>query len=156
MKRIFFIPFLIIFTSELHAQNTWTDPKFHFLVIIGGYEYPFEEVSGLSAETQPIEYREGNSKVYSTVKMPGIKKYGNVTLKKCIANNDFTALLARAKANAINRETIIIKLMDENGEPTMIWKLTNAFITKTVLSNDKSIIERIEVTHEGLSISDGK
>jgi phage tail-like protein len=156
MKRIFFLPFLIICTSELQAQNNWPEPKFNFLVIMGGSEFSFEEVNGLDVETQVIEYRGGNSKTFSATKMPSIKKYGNVTLKKGITNDDFTALLAKAKANTNNRETIIIKLMDENREPTMTCTLKNAFITKSVLSKDKSVIESIEVAHEGLSISDGK
>jgi hypothetical protein len=41
----------------------------------------FQEVSGLDIEAQPIEYR-GDSKGFSEVKMPGIKKTGNVTMKK--------------------------------------------------------------------------
>jgi hypothetical protein len=47
MKRIFFLPFLIICTSELQAQNNWPEPKFNFLVIMGGSEFSFEEVNGL-------------------------------------------------------------------------------------------------------------
>jgi len=156
MKPIFFLSFLIICTSELQAQNTWPEKKINFSVIMGGVEFSFEEVSGLDVEAQPIEYRHGDSKVFSTIKMPGLKKVGNVTFKKGIAKNDFTALLAKVKANTIKRETIIIKLMDENGEPAMTWTLTNAFITKSVLSNDKSVIDTIEVAHEGLKISDGK
>ena len=46
--------------------------------------------------------------------------------------------------------------MDENREPTMTCTLKNAVITKSVLSKDKSVIESIEVAHQGLSISDGK
>jgi phage tail-like protein len=130
MKRIFFLSFLIIYTSKLQAQNNWPNPKFHFLVTMGGLEFSFEEVSGLDIESQPIEYRAGNGKTFSTVKMPGTKKYGNVTIKKGIANHDFTELLAKAKANIINRETIIVKLMNENVEPTMTWTLKNAFITQ--------------------------
>ena len=100
MKRIFFLPFLIICTSELQAQNNWPEPKFNFLVIMGGSEFSFEEVNGLDVETQVIEYRGGNSKTFSATKMPSIKKYGNVKFyisiygegKKLIAKNqDFIA-----------------------------------------------------------------
>jgi phage tail-like protein len=152
MKRIFLISFLIICTSELQAQNTWPNPKFSYLVTIGGIEFSFEEVIGLSTETQVIEYRGGSSPVYSTVKMPGIQKFGNVTFKKGIAKNDLTSLLAKAKAKAMKRETIIIKLMDENGESTFTWTLTNAFIAKFG-STDKFSIDTIEVAHEGLTVS---
>jgi hypothetical protein len=36
----------------------------------------------LSSESQVVEYRGGNNKVYPTVKMPGIQKFSDVTLKK--------------------------------------------------------------------------
>ena len=47
-----------------------------------------QEVSGLARETQPIEYPAGHSKAFSVVKMPGIRKYGNVTLKKSVFKAD--------------------------------------------------------------------
>jgi phage tail-like protein len=125
-------------------------------VNIDGIETSFQEVSGLEAEAQVIEYRGGNSKTFSTIKMPGLKKISNVTLKKGIANNDLLGLIAKAKTNTMKRTPVTIKLMDENGEPMMIWMLTNAWITKSVLSDDKSIIEIMEVAHEGLSILNGK
>jgi hypothetical protein len=52
----------------------------------------------------------------------------------------------------MKRETIIIKLMDENGESTFTWTLTNAFIAK-LGSKDKFSIDTIEVAHEGLTVS---
>ncbi len=41
---------------------------------IGGEEMAFQEVSGLDTETEVLEYRAGNSKVFSKVKMPGMMK----------------------------------------------------------------------------------
>ena len=35
---------------------------------------PFQEVSGLDMKAQVIEYRAGNSQVFSTIKMPGIEE----------------------------------------------------------------------------------
>jgi len=154
MKRLFFLLLLLISSNVLLAQNTWPVPKFNFLVNIDGIETSFGEVSGLESETQIIEYRGGNSKTFSTIKMPGLKKFSKVTFKKGIANNDLLALIA--KANTMKRTSVTIKLMDENGEPTMSWMLTNAWITKSVLSDDKSIVESMEVAAEALSILNGK
>lgn len=154
MKRLFFLFLLIISSNVLLAQNTWPVPKFNFLVSIGGIECLFEEVSGLNVESEEIKYREGNSSVFSVIKMPAIKKVVIVTLKKGIANNDLLGLIA--KANTMKRSSVTIKLMDENGEPTMIWMLTNAWITKSFLSKDKSIVESMEVAAEALSILNGK
>jgi hypothetical protein len=37
---------------------------------LGSTDIPFSEVSGLTQEVQLIEYRDGSSPDYSTVKMP--------------------------------------------------------------------------------------
>ena len=68
-------------------DNVWPLPKFYFQVKLGDKEVPFQEVSGLDIEAQIVEYRHGNSKEFSTIKMPGIKKTGNVTLKKGVFVN---------------------------------------------------------------------
>ena len=66
------------------AQSTsvWPLPKFHFQVKWDAEVMSFQEVSGLDMEAQLLEYRHGDSKEFSTMKMPGIKKFGNVTMKK--------------------------------------------------------------------------
>jgi T4-like virus tail tube protein gp19 len=38
----------------------------------------------MDVAAQIVEYRAGNSPLFSTEKMPGIAKYGNVTLKRGI------------------------------------------------------------------------
>ena len=61
----------------------WPMPKFYFSVDIGDMtDLPFQEVSGLEVETEMIEYRHGNSPNHSKIKMPGLLKYADVTLKK--------------------------------------------------------------------------
>ncbi|MEJ7679300.1 MAG: phage tail protein [Segetibacter sp.] len=56
-------------------------PKFHFAADWGGSRIGFTEVTGLTVETEMIEYREGDSPEYSKIKMPGMQKYGNITLE---------------------------------------------------------------------------
>ncbi|MDP3468460.1 MAG: phage tail protein [Daejeonella sp.] len=143
------------------AQSTATWPlvKFSFQVKWDDAELIFQEVTGLSSETQVIEYRGGNSKVYSTVKMPGIKKFGNITLKKGIFKGD-KALWDKynlIKMNTIKRSTILISLLDEGNEVAMSWTLLNAFPCKMTVSDMKSdaneiAVETMELAHEGLSI----
>ena len=61
----------------------WPMPKFYFSVDIGEFtDLPFQEVSGLDIETEVIEYRHGNSPSHSAIKMPGMMKYSDITLKK--------------------------------------------------------------------------
>jgi phage tail-like protein len=144
------------------AQSTATWPlvKFSFQVKWDDAELIFQEVTGLSSETQVIEYRGGNSKVYSTVKMPGIQKFGNITLKKGIFKGD-KALWDKynlIKMNTIKRSTILISLLDETNAVAMSWKLLNAFPCKMTVSDMKAdaneiAFETMELAHEGLSLS---
>ncbi len=101
--------------GKRQSQNTWPQVKFSFSVKFGDTEAFFEEVTGLSAETQQIEYRSGSSKVFSTVKMPWIKKYGNITLKKGLFKDDkaIWEMYEKVKMNTLERQTIIISLLDK-------------------------------------------
>lgn len=141
-------------------DNNWPLPKFYFSVNIDGKDYAFQEASGLETETQIIEYRHSNSKQFSTIKMPGIAKFGNVTFKKGIfvKDNNFWTWYSAIKMNTIKRVTVVVKLLDESGNPTMTWTLQNAWPTKiqgTDLKSDGNevAVETIEFAHEGLVIA---
>lgn len=144
-------------------NNVWPLPAFYFKVKIGNWgEIAFKEVSGLDVEAQVIEYRHGNSPQFSTIKMPGIKKYSNVSLKKgvFIRNNMLFDWFNTINMNTIQRETVTISLLDEEGNPTMVWKLVNAWPTKVTgvsLKSDgnEAAIEQLELAHEGLTIGNG-
>ena len=119
----------------------------------------FQEVSGLDIEAQPIEYR-GDSKGFSEVKMPGIKKTGNVTLKNGVFkfDNKIWDWFNQIKMNTIKRVPVTISLLDEAGKPTMVWTLANAWpakITGTDMKSDGNevAVESIEIAHEGLTIA---
>ena len=141
-------------------DNVWPLPKYYFQVKLGDKEVPFQEVSGLDIEAQIIEYRHGNSKEFSTIKMPGIKKTGNVTLKKgvFVKDNGFWDWFNKIKMNTIERQTVVISLLDEAGAPTMVWTLNNAWPTKITGTDMKSdgnevAVETVEIAHEGLTIA---
>ncbi len=148
------------------TQGTpWPTPKFRFSVDWGTKKtnLSFQEVSGLDAETQIIEYRDSNSKAFSTVKMPGIAKYGNVTMKRGIFANDslFWDWYSKISMNTIERWAVIIKLLDQNGDAVVTWTLNNAWPTKISATDLKSdgnevAIDSIEIAHEGLTIKYGK
>ncbi len=150
--------------AEDTQNDIWPIPKFYFKVSLGSQDntVSFQEVSGLETETQPIEYRHGDSKLFSTVKMPGISKTGNVTLKKGIFVNDnnFWKWYDAIKMNIIKRETVTIQLLDETGSPTMTWTLSNAWPTKITGTDMKTdanevAVETLELSHEGLTINNG-
>ena len=144
--------------------STWPIPKFRFEVDLGPSitKVLFEEISGMDAENQVIEYRGSNSPLFSTVKMPGIVKYGNVTMKKGIFVNDntFWNWHQQISMNTIKRETVIIRLLDEDGKVAMQWTLNNAWPTKIISTDLKSdgnevAVETLEIAHEQIIIKNG-
>ncbi len=134
-------------------------PVFHFQVEWGGTKLGFSEVTGLNFEVQVIEYRHGLSPEYSTVKMPGMAKYGNITLKRGViqGDNEFYDWINEVKLNKIDRRDITISLLNEDHEPVMTWSVRNAWPTKITspdlkASANEAAIESIEIAHEGITI----
>jgi len=137
----------------------WATPKFSFKVEIAGQTVHFQEVSGLDVEAQEIEYRHQNSPTFSVQKMPGIQKFSNVTLKRGVfaKDNKFWDWYNQIKMNAVKRMAVTISLLDEDGNPTMVWTLQNAWPTKVTGPDMKAdgnevAVESIELAHEGLTI----
>jgi len=144
------------------AQSTsvWPLPKFHFQVKWDDAVMSFQEVSGLDIQSEEIKYRAGDSPNFSVIKMPGMKKFGNVTMKKGVfkSDNKFWDWFNEIKMNVIKRKAITISLLDETGGVTMVWTLANAWPTKITSTDLKSegnevAIETIEIVHEGLTIA---
>lgn len=150
-------------SNDGSAQDAvWPMPEFRFDVDLGDElkSIAFQEVSGLDIETQSIEYRSGDSKQFSAIKMPGIAKYGNVTMKRGVFVNDnkFWDWHAEISMNTIKRRTVVIRLLDEAGNVTMTWTLENAWPTKITSTDLKSdgnevAVETLELAHENLTIS---
>ena len=142
--------------------SVWPLPKFQFSVNMNGQVVSFQEVSGLDTEAQPIEYRHANSPLFSTIKMPGIKKFGNVTMKKGVVEADsmFWDWFKRVGMNTIKRVPVTITLLDQAGTPAMTWTLANAWPTKITGTDLKAdgnevAVESIEFEHEGLTVVNG-
>jgi phage tail-like protein len=140
-------------------QDIWPMPKFLFTLEWAGQTASFQEVTGLDIETQVIEYRSGSSKTFSTVKMPGLKKYGDVTLKKGIFKDSSAVwdLFQWIAKNAIQRQDVTIRLLDETGAATVVWKLKNAWPTKITgtdlkVDDDEVAVESLELAHEGITV----
>ena len=144
------------------SEKLWPITKFYFTVDLGGgmKNASFQEVSGLDVEAQIIEYRHGDSPIFSNQKMPGLVKFGNITLKKgiLVKDNQFFDWYTTVKMNTVKRVTVTIKLLDEAGGATMTWTLQNAWPTKITGTDLKSdgnevAVETIEIAHEGLVIA---
>jgi phage tail-like protein len=138
---------------------TYPLPKFHFQVQWGGVRIGFTEVTGLDMQVEAIEYREGSSPEYLKIKMPGMHKFSNITLKRGTiqGDSDFYKWINTINLTVVERRDIVISLLNETHAPVMTWKAKNAFPVKVQASDLKSdgnevAIETLEIAHEGLNI----
>jgi phage tail-like protein len=142
-------------------DTIWPLPEFYFSVQFGdGIEAKFQEASGLDTEARPIEFRHGDSPHFSPIKVPGLQKTDNVTLRRGVVavGSDFWNWINEIKMNTIKRRTMVINLLDETGTPKMVWTLTNAWPIKFTAPDLKAegnevAIESLELAHEGIEVS---
>ena len=146
------------------AANNYPLTGFHFTVKWSDDDenVSFSEVSGLSVSTTPIEYREGANKEYTTFKMPGLKKYNTVTLKRgtMAPDNGFFEWFDTIANNTVERRDITISLLNETHEPVVTWSLKNAFPIKydggsLNASDGKVLIESVELAYESFTVTRG-
>ncbi len=146
------------------AINNYPLTGFHFTVKWSDDDenVSFSEVSGLSVSTTPIEYREGANKEYTTYKMPGLKKYNNVILKRgtMASDNGFFDWFNSIANNTVERRDITISLLNESHEPAVTWSLKNAFPIKydggsLNASDGKVVIESVELAYESFTVTRG-
>jgi phage tail-like protein len=137
-------------------------PVFHFKVTCDQFtgEMGFSEITGLTQEVQPIEYRHGAMPEQHSIKMPGLRKFNNLVMKRGIikGNGDFFNWLKTVKGNTIIRpETMIISLCDEEDNPVMQWKAFRPFPIKIEgpqlkASGNEVAIESIELACERVEL----
>jgi phage tail-like protein len=89
----------------------------------------FQEVSGLGIDVTVAEYRNGNSKVNTPLKITGMHKVPDVTLKRgLIGSLDLYTWLHQVRTGDEGQlRTVTITLLSEDhATPVQTWKLTNA------------------------------
>jgi len=138
---------------------TYPLPKFHFQVEWGGSRIGFSEVTGLDTQVEAIEYREGSSPTFSKIKMPGLAKFSNITLKRGTFEGDkeFYLWMRTINMNKVERRNLTLSLLNEEHEPVLTWRVINAFPVKVQASDLKAdgnevAIETLELAHEGLDV----
>lgn len=144
------------------AAPTRHDPykNYPFRVEIDGLASSgFAEISGLSAEADVIEYREG-ADVTSMRKLPGLITYANVTLKCRLTTSRelFDWWMTVVNGNVVRRNVVIV-LLDDDHKEVLRWILHQAWIAKIEVGdlNAKGTdvaIESIELAHEGLALAE--
>ncbi|WP_415328184.1 phage tail protein [Chryseobacterium sp. MMS23-Vi53] len=137
--------------------------RYHFTVEWGGNRTDFLEISGLDMNIDVVSIRDGNSKLDSEQKAPGLLKFSDVTLKRAIVkgDNDFFNWIKTKYFGTVERRNVVIKLLDDQHNPLIIWKLQNCFPSKYIgpvlISNDSQVAtETLVLTHEGISIENIK
>ncbi|RZN35496.1 MAG: phage tail protein [Methanophagales archaeon ANME-1-THS] len=130
--------------------------SFRFLVeiqglIVGG----FSEVSGLQAETEIEEIREGGVNEY-VHKLPKITKYPTITLKRGLTDSDVLwRWHQEVVSGKITRKSGFIILLDSEGNETWRWHFIDAYPVKWTgpdLKADSTTVavETLELAHNGL------
>jgi|SRR5580658_10024150 phage tail-like protein len=143
------------------ATGERIDPvrSFNFRIEFDGLSVTgFRECSGLAADGNSVEYREGTDVPRSVRKLVGLQTYPNITLKKGYTTD---TSLWDWYANIVNgipdRRNGSIILMDEARNDVMRWSVENAWIKKieapsfNATANDVAV-ESVELVHEGVTL----
>lgn len=114
------------------ARTASEDPlqQFKFRVSIPGIPSTigFQSVSGLSEETEVVEYMESGFR--HTHKLPGKHSVGEVKLERgMFADASMQEVYHDALTNPDFRNTMIIQLLDRFGEAKRTWKLAEAWVS---------------------------
>jgi len=113
-------------------------PEFNFLVDLGtgntdGPQAGFQEVSAIGMDVAVKEYRNGNSKENSVMKITGLNRASDVTLKRGIIGSlDLYSWLDKIRNGDQNAlRTVTIQLQNEDhSQVAQTWKLLRARIVK--------------------------
>ncbi|NNF79078.1 MAG: phage tail protein [Rhizobiales bacterium] len=110
--------------------------NFNFIVEIQDEDISagFSEVSGLGSEITVAEYRDGNSPLNNVIKVSGMHKPSDVTLKRGIINSNTLFQWinqTQTLGGDAGKRNVTISLMDEaNENAVQSWVLTDAIPIK--------------------------
>lgn len=139
---------------------TYPIPAFHYKVSWNNQDIGFSDVSGLTQEIQPIEYRDGLTGFNVPIKRPGLPKVNNINLKRGItqSNNELFQWFNNNGSPNVERRDVTITLLNDEGNPVMVWSVLQAWPIKCEgpglkATGNEIAIESIELTHEGLTLT---
>ena len=112
--------------------------QFNFLVDLGtgntdGPEAGFQEVTGIGMEVTVSEYRTGNARENSVMKITGMNKSTDVTLKRGVIGslNLYNWLHDIRNGNQSALRTVTVQMQNEDHSAVVLtWKLMRARIIK--------------------------
>jgi len=123
---------------EMAVMRDRPYPQFNFLVDLGtgstdGPQAGFQEVSAISTEVTVVEYRNGNSKENGPIKITGLNKASDVTMKRGVigALDLYSWLNDIRNGNQNALRTVTIQLQNEDhSQVVQSCKLLRARIIK--------------------------
>jgi phage tail-like protein len=143
------------------ATGVRNDPyrSFNFQLLIDGIPLGgFSEASGLTAEGDAVDYREGTDMQSNVRKLVGLRKYANITLKRGYTQDKSLWTWHMAIVNGTpDRRNVTIVLMNEAHQPVLRWHVENAWVNKIEgpsfkAAGNEIAMESVEIVHEGLTI----
>jgi phage tail-like protein len=141
---------------------TRNDPygQFNFQVKIDGIVVAgFSEVSGLTTDTNIIEYRQGSENVETVRKLPGLMKYNNIVLKRgWTADTKLWTWRKSVIDGKTQRKTGSIVLLDESRSPALSWEFREGWPSKWEgpalnAKTSEVAIETLEIANEGIELA---
>jgi len=118
----------------------------------------FSECSGLTADGDAVDYREGTDMQPNVRKLVGLRKYTNITLKRGYTKDDSLWQWHVQIVNGVpDRRNVTIILMNEQRQPVLRWHAESAWVNKIEgpsfkASGNEVAMESLELVHEGLTI----
>jgi len=143
------------------ATGQRNDPlrTFNFELVIDNLSTgAFSEVSGLTADGDAVDYREGTDLRSNVRKLPGLRKYMNITLKRgYTTNRELWDWYMNIVNGVADRRNVTIVLKNEQRQPILRWHADEAWINKIEgpsmkASGNEVAIESVELVHEGLTM----
>jgi phage tail-like protein len=132
--------------------------QYNFVLEIEGTTVAgFAEVGGLSMEQGIIEYREG-SDTATVRKLPGLRKYGNITLKRGYTQNHELWEWRKTTIDGVTqRKQGAVILRDEAGQPALRWEFREGWISKyegpaLKATANEAAMESIEIAVEDVAL----
>jgi phage tail-like protein len=144
------------------ATGDRNDPysAFNFLVAIDDVTVAgFSECTGLTTETDIIMYRTG-AEDFTQRKLPGLKKFTNIVLKRGYTKNldlwNWRLAVLQGKTST-SRKSGSITLQDESRTAVMRWNFREGWPSKWEgpamnAKNNEVAIESMEIAVEGLEL----
>lgn len=146
------------------AGYPYQNVNFHFSVdfYTNDSDIRFQSVTGLDSviETEPV--KEGGQNQFTHL-LPVRRKYGPVVLKRGLLSPDDSPVTQWLKSafddqQIVPKDTVVIKLLDEDHKPLIIWNLNHVWplswkIAELNAEQGAILIESLELSYNSMKMT---